>query len=64
MKRRDLVRYLLQNGCRLVREGVRHSWWENAALNKRTAVPRHTEIVDLLARKICKDLGLEPPKSS
>jgi mRNA interferase HicA len=63
MKRRDLVRYLLQNGCQLVRESGRHSWWENAALNKRTAVPRHTEIVDLLARKICKDLGLEPPKS-
>jgi len=28
----------------------------------RSAVPRHTEIHDNLARKICKDLGVEPPK--
>jgi mRNA interferase HicA len=61
MKRRDLIRHLLQNGCELVREGGRHSWWINKTQNKRSAVPRHTEITDLLARKICKDLGIEPP---
>jgi len=27
-------------------------------LNKRSAVPRHSEINDNLARKICRDLGL------
>jgi hypothetical protein len=27
-------------------------------LNKRSAVPRHNEIDDNLARKICKDLGV------
>ena len=32
------------------------------SLNKRSAVPRHNEIVDLLARKICKDLGVPPIK--
>ena len=31
-------------------------------LNKRSAVPRHTEIVDILAKKICKDLGIPPIK--
>lgn len=24
--------------------------------------PRHTEIVDILAKKICKDLGIQPVK--
>ena len=58
MKRRALIRHLRENGCRLLREGGRHSWWQNPALNTRPAVPRHTEISDVLARKICNDLGI------
>jgi mRNA interferase HicA len=55
MKRGDLIRYLRENGCVLLREGGRHSWWHNPNQNKRSAIPRHNEIVDILARKICKD---------
>ena len=58
MKREALLRYLRQQGCELIREGGRHSWWGNPMSNRRSAVPRHTEIVDLLAIKICKDLGV------
>jgi len=29
-------------------------------LNRRSAVPRHNEISDVLANKICKDLGIPP----
>lgn len=58
MKRRDLFRHLQEHGCELLRGGARHSWWHNPALNKRSAVPRHNEIDDDLARKICKDLGV------
>jgi mRNA interferase HicA len=46
----------------LLREGSRHSWWHNPAFNKRSAIPRHTEISDILANKICKDLGVKPVK--
>lgn len=60
MKRREFLRYLREHGCELLREGARHSWWHNPSLNKRSAVPRHTEIGDDLARKICKDLGIPP----
>jgi mRNA interferase HicA len=60
MKRRLLVQHLEANGCRLVREGGRHSWWENPLLHRRTAIPRHNEISDILARKIFKDLGIDP----
>ena len=58
MKRRKLIQYLKANGCSLLREGSRHSWWYNPELNKRSAVPRHSEISDILADKICKDLAI------
>ena len=58
MKRTEFLRHLRSHGCELLREGRRHSWWYNPGLNKRSAVPRHSEIVDTLARKICRDLGI------
>jgi mRNA interferase HicA len=62
MKRSRLMRHLEENGCRMLREGARHSWWHNPDQNKRSAVPRHTEIRDILTLKICKDLGVPPVK--
>ena len=58
MKRAALLAHLRAHGCELLREGARHSWWHNAALNTRSAIPRHNEVLDNLARKICKDLGV------
>jgi mRNA interferase HicA len=61
MKRRDLIAHLQAHGCVLIREGAKHSWWGNPVNQRRTAVPRHTEISDHLARKICRDLGIADP---
>lgn len=61
MKRRDLLRHLSEQGCSMLREGGRHSWWVNLASRKRSAVPRHSEINEFLARKICRDLGVREP---
>lgn len=61
MKRRDLVRHLEEHGCRLLREGGRHSIYVNPATGATSAVPRHTEIYEFLARKICRDLQVPPP---
>ena len=58
MKRRDLTRHREGHGCLLLREGGRHSWWHNPSQNRRSAIPRHNEINDHLARKICRDLGV------
>ncbi len=58
MKRKQLIRYLRSQGCEMLREGSSHSWWFNPQLNKRSAIPRHTEIRDILANKICKDIGI------
>jgi mRNA interferase HicA len=62
MKRNELLKYLRSQGCDLLREGRKHSWWHNPILYKRSAIPRHAEIKDILARKICNDLGVEPLK--
>jgi mRNA interferase HicA len=61
MKRRDLIRYLLKQGCVLAREGAEHSVYFNPVNGKSTTVPRHTEISDNLAKKICKDLDIASP---
>ncbi len=62
MKRKELIRYLRAKGCEFLREGANHSWWHNPVLNKRSAIPRHNEIRDLLVEKICKDLGIPNAK--
>ena len=62
MKRNDLLKYLHSHECEFIREGSRHSWWWNPSQNKRSAIPRHAEIDDHLARKICKDIGIDPIK--
>jgi mRNA interferase HicA len=50
MKRRELLRHLNSQGCVPLREGGNHSWWLNPLKNKRSAIPRHSEIRDLLIR--------------
>ena len=62
MKRVDLLRWLEEHGCSLLREGGRHSVYVNRATGKSSTVPRHREINEFLARKICKDLELPAPK--
>lgn len=61
MKRRELLRHLEENGCRKLHEGSRHAIYVNPRQKKVSAVPRHTEINDILARKICRDLEIPGP---
>ena len=61
MKRRDLLRHLRQHGCQVVREGGERSIWENPATHRRASVPRHTEIPEFTAARICKQLGVPVP---
>jgi len=51
VKRRDLLR-----------EGGSHTIYVNRATQKVSAIPRHNEVADLLARKICRDLQVPDPK--
>lgn len=58
MKRHELLKHIRSHGCVPLREGGRHSWWHNPSLNKKSAIPRHTKISNILAAKIYKDLGI------
>jgi len=56
MKRKNLLKHLREHGAFLLREGKRHSIFQKGYL--KTEVPRHNEIVDELAKKICRDLDI------
>lgn len=58
MKRRELTDHLRSNGCLLEREGGRHSIFVNLATGAKAPVPRHAEIDNRLAVKICRQLGI------
>ena len=59
MKRRELIRHLEKHGCELLREGAKHTVYVNRKVRKSSTIPRHREINEDLASKICR--GLEVP---
>jgi mRNA interferase HicA len=61
VKRIDLIRHLEKHGCVLLREGGNHSVYVNRTSRKTSTIPRHREINDFLARKICRDLDVSEP---
>lgn len=61
MKRRELIRHIESQGCVFVREGSRHTMYENPADGRRVPIPRHREIPDVFARAICRQLGIPEP---
>jgi len=61
MKRRELIKHLVEQGCVLVREGGKYSVYQNPNNQRETPVTRHLEIADFAARKICKTLDIPMP---
>lgn len=61
MKRRELIRHLEAHGCVLFRDRGKYTVYVNPANGRVSTVPRHREVNDFLARKICRDLGIREP---
>ena len=61
MKRKDLLRHLQAQGCILLREGGNHTIMIHLLTRKKAPVPRHSEVHDLLVRRICAQLGVPQP---
>jgi predicted RNA binding protein YcfA (HicA-like mRNA interferase family) len=61
MKRIDLIRHLEKHGVQWLREGANHSVYVNRKSGKVSTVPRHREINEFLAHKICRDLEIPKP---
>ncbi|MGH8064013.1 MAG: type II toxin-antitoxin system HicA family toxin [Candidatus Entotheonellia bacterium] len=64
MRRLDLIRHLEAHGCQRLREGRKHTIYVNRAAQKTSAVPRHREVNEFLARKICRDLQIPEPSTA
>jgi predicted RNA binding protein YcfA (HicA-like mRNA interferase family) len=58
VKRRDLIRYLEENGFYLLREDSNHSIFTNDL--KIISVKRHKLLDRVTANEICKQAGLAP----
>ncbi len=61
MKRRELIRHLEAHGCKFLSEGADHTVYVNRPAQKTSTIPRHRQINDFLARKICRDLQIPRP---
>ena len=61
MKRNQLLKHLKDCGCVLYREGSNHSIYRNVKNNKKTAIPRHQNIIEPTAFDICKQLDIPKP---
>jgi mRNA interferase HicA len=57
MKRKELIKTITSGGCVLVRHGDRHDLYQNPRTGKKQPVPRHSEIDEILARHIIKELA-------
>ena len=56
MTRKDLVKLLEKNGWRFKRNGGNHDLYTDG--KRVEAIPRHSEIKEMLAKDIIKRLGL------
>lgn len=57
MKRRDLIRRIEEAGAVFIRHGGKHDWYQNPKTKMAQPVPRHTEINEMLAKRIIRKLG-------
>ncbi|NCO55275.1 MAG: addiction module toxin, HicA family [Bacteroidetes bacterium CG02_land_8_20_14_3_00_31_25] len=58
MKYKKFIKHLHENNCYKLRKGSNHSVFKNRLNGNKTAVPRHTDLHELLCKKICKQLGI------
>jgi len=61
MKRLDLIRHLERHGCEFLREGGNHTIYVNRSKKQVSSMPRHREVLEFTARKICGDLEIPRP---
>ena len=58
VKRRELVKYLEENGFSLLREGMKHSIYNKG--EKTIPIKRHRLLDRITANQLCKQAGVEP----
>jgi len=59
LKRKELIRKLVSEGCFLYRRGSNHDIYMNPKNGKKAPIPRHVEIKNTLCILIKNQLGLK-----
>jgi len=57
VKRKDLIKKIEKMGCKFIRHGGRHDWYQNPDTKISQPIPRHREINENLAKHIIKLLS-------
>jgi mRNA interferase HicA len=58
MKRTKFIAHLNAHKCALLREGTKHSIFQNLITGVRVSVPRHASVLDTTAQAVCRQLGI------
>lgn len=58
VKRRDLIKYMEEQGFYILREGSKHTIYTNN--NKIIPIKRHRVLDRITANELCKQAGLKP----
>ncbi len=59
MKRKDLIKELIAEGCYLKRHGKKHDIYANPRNGKKVPIPRHSEIKESLCKLIKNQIVLK-----
>jgi len=60
MKRNEFLKILEEHGMAFFRSGSKHDIYRQSATGKKVSVPRHSEIDNILAKEILKEIrGIE-----
>ncbi|MBA3649447.1 MAG: type II toxin-antitoxin system HicA family toxin [Chitinophagales bacterium] len=63
MKHKKFIRHLNDHNCFFHHHGANHDIYKNNSNQRKTTVPRHTDIDKFLCKEICKQLEIDFPKS-
>jgi mRNA interferase HicA len=61
MKRTKFIKHLNVHNCGFIKHGAKHDKYMNHDNDKRTLIPRHTDIDSDLCALICKQLEIPLP---
>ncbi|MDR0867885.1 MAG: type II toxin-antitoxin system HicA family toxin [Planctomycetota bacterium] len=59
MKKKDLVQTIQRRGAVFLRHGGNHDVYVQPATGRQSAVPRHNEINEMVAKSIIKNLSAD-----
>jgi len=61
LKRNKFLKHLRNNNIEFHRHGKKHDVYKNSNNGKKSTIPRHPDIDEVLCDLICKQFGIDKP---